>query len=342
MPRPRVSIIIVTWNALPVLRRCLPSIAATAYDDLEIIVADNASEDGSSEWVRSCFPDVRIVRHPENHLFCRGNNEAIPHATGQYVLLLNNDVEVPPDWLDPLVDEMELAHDVAAVQPKILQYDDRSRFDHAGACGGFLDRYGYPFTRGRIFFDMEEDRGQYDDARDVFWATGAALLLRRSALDQVGLFDERFGMHMEEIDLCWRLQRAGYRIRVQPASRVYHMGGASLPQGNPRKVYFNFRNNLLMLYKHLPDAEWRRVFAVRSMLDAMAAGRALALGRPTEAAVIMRAHTDAQRMKRVYASVRPATLAETVLPTYRNAIVFDRYAKGRRRFDMLPCRRFLE
>ncbi len=340
--RPRVSIIIVTWNALPLLKQCFPSVAATRYENLEIVLADNASDDGSAEWIRERFPAVRIVRYAENALFCRGNNQAIPHATGKYALLLNNDVAVPPDWLDPLVDEMEARDDVAAAQPKILQYEDRSRFEYAGAAGGFMDRLGYPFARGRIFFRLEKDRGQYDEPRDVFWGSGAALLLRRSALNEVGLLDERFGMHMEEIDLCWRLQRAGYRIRVQPASEVYHIGGGTLQRGSVRKTYLTFRNNLLMLYKNLPESEWKRVFAARCALDAAAAARTLAQGRPAEAAAIMRAYTDAHRMKDswTHGGARPATLAETVLPSYRNSIVVDYFARGRRRFDALPQKAF--
>ncbi len=340
--RPRVSIIIVTWNALPLLKQCFPSVAATRYENLEIVLADNASDDGSAEWIRERFPAVRIVRYAENALFCRGNNQAIPHATGKYALLLNNDVAVPPDWLDPLVDEMEAHDDVAAAQPKILQYEDRSRFEYAGAAGGFMDRLGYPFARGRIFFRLEKDRGQYDEPRDVFWGSGAALLLRRSALNEVGLLDERFGMHMEEIDLCWRLQRAGYRIRVQPASEVYHIGGGTLQRGSVRKTYLTFRNNLLMLYKNLPESEWKRVFAARCALDAAAAARTLAQGRPAEAAAIMRAYTDAHRMKDswTHGGARPATLAETVLPSYRNSIVVDYFARGRRRFDALPQKAF--
>lgn len=338
--RPRVSIIIVTWNALPLLKRCLPSVVNSEYENLEVVLADNASTDGSSDWVRQQFPDVKIVRHPENWMFCRGNNEAVPHTTGKYVVLLNNDVEVPPGWLEPLVDEVEAHDDVAAVQPKLLQHGNRSRFEYAGAAGGFLDRFGYPFTRGRIFFDMEDDAGQYDDARDVFWATGAAVLLRRSALDEVGLLDEHFTMHMEEIDLCWRLQRAGYRIRVEPASEVYHIGGGSLPQGDARKVYYNFRNSLLLLYKNLPDAEWKRVFAARSLLDAAAAARALAAGRPTESTAIMRAYTDAHRMKDAYADDRPTAIDQTVLPSYGGSIVYDYFVRRRRRFSNLPEENF--
>lgn len=330
----------VTWNALPLLRQCLPSVARTDYPNLEILLADNASDDGSAEWVEETFPDVRVVRHPENWAFCRGNNEAIEHATGDYVVLLNNDVEVPPRWLRPLIDAMEAAPDVGAVQPKLLQYHDRSRFEYAGASGGFLDRLGYPFLRGRIFFDMEEDRGQYDDARDVFWATGAALVLRRSALDAVGLLDERFFMHMEEIDLCWRLWRHGWRVRVVPESEVYHIGGGSLPQGNTRKVYYNFRNGLLLLYKNLPPSAWRRVFPVRAALDAVAALRALAAGRPEEAAAIARAYRDAHRLHRHYRAGRPRPEEPPVLPPYRGSIVWDYFARGLQRFSDLPTSRF--
>ena len=341
--RPRVSIIVVTWNALPLLKQCFPSVAATDYENLEIILADNASDDGSIEWIRRHFPNIRVLRYTENQMFCRGNNEAIPHATGKYVLLLNNDVAVPPGWLNPLVDELETCEDIAAVQPKVLQYEDRSMFEYAGASGGFMDRLGYPFARGRIFFRLEKDCGQYDEPRDIFWGTGAALLLRRSALDKVGLLDERFEMHMEEIDLCWRFQRAGYRIRVQPASEVYHIGGGSLRRGNPRKVYLTFRNNLLMLYKNLPEPEWKRVFAARCALDAAAAARALVSGHPTEYTAIMRAYTDAHRMKNSWncGTIRPETLSETVLPSYRNSIVIDYFLRGRRRFDVLPKKAFV-
>lgn len=334
----RVSIIIVTWNALPLVRQCLPSVAATDYLDLEIILADNASTDGTSEWVREHFPTVKIVRHPENWAFCRGNNAAVPHASGDIILFLNNDVEVPPNWLHPIVAAFERAPDVGVVQPKLLQYTDRRRFEYAGASGGFIDRFGYPFTRGRIFFDMEEDAGQYDDARDVFWASGAAMAVRREALEEVGLFDERFVLHMEEIDLCWRLWRHGWRVRVEPSSTVFHIGGGSLPQGDDRKTYFNFRNNLLLLYKNLSPGSWRRVFPFRAMLDATAIARALAMGRTSEARAIVRALADAHRMKDHYASARPSH--QSVLPPYRGSIVLDYFLRGRKTFSSLPSHMF--
>lgn len=337
---PRVSIVIVTWNALPLLKQCLPSVVATDYPNLEIVLADNASTDGSTAWVRDTFPEVNIVRHPENWLFCRGNNAAIPHTTGSYVMLLNNDVEVPPNWLAPLVHTMESNPDVAAVQPKLHQYDERERFEYAGAAGGHLDALGYPFTRGRIFSTLEPDTGQYDDAGPVFWATGAALLLRRSALDEVGLLDERFEMHMEEIDLCWRLQRAGYRIAVHPESTVYHIGGGSLPQGNPRKAYYNFRNSLLMLYKNLPPAAWRQTFLLRLLLDTVAIFRALLGGNGAEARAILRAYRDAHRMKQLYAAERPSSSDDAPRPSYTGSIVWDYFVQRRRHFSDLPAQRF--
>jgi GT2 family glycosyltransferase len=338
---PRVSVIIVSWNALPLLQTCFPSVAATEYPDFEIIFADNHSTDGSSEWIARHYPAVKIVRHPDNYLFCRGNNEAIPHATGQYIVLLNNDVEVTPGWLQPLVEAAEADPAVAAVQPKLLQHRQRDHFEYAGASGGFLDRYGYPFARGRLFFTLEQDRGQYDDPRDVFWATGAALLLRQSALDKVGLLDERFVMHMEEIDLCWRLQRAGYHVRVAPQSVVYHIGGGSLARHDPRKTYFNFRNNLLLLYKNLPPADWQRIFRARVALDGLAITRTLASGRPKEAQAILKAYKDAHHLSKSYEDTRPGPEEQAVLPSYRGSIVSDYFLRSRHRFSELPPELFI-
>jgi GT2 family glycosyltransferase len=338
-----VSIVIVSWNALPLLQRCLPGVVSTTEGlDAEIILADNASDDGSAEWVATRLPSVRIVRHPENWAFCKGNNAVIPHARGRYILLLNNDVEVTPGWLQPLIDTLDRYPTCAAVQPKLLQTADRRRFEYAGASGGFLDAFGYPFTRGRLFFTMEADAGQYDDSRLVFWATGAAVLLRRDALDRCGLLDERFYMHMEEIDLCWRFQRAGYDIRVEPASVVHHIGGGSLPYGHSRKTYYNFRNSLLMLYKNLPRRRWPAVFLVRTVFDGLAILRAVATGHFAEVGAIFRAYRDAHRMRRLYVAERPRANDTAVLPSYRGSIVVDYFLRGRRRFSDLPSARFSE
>jgi GT2 family glycosyltransferase len=315
-------------------------VVATDYPDLEIILADNGSTDASVGWVRQTYPEVRIVSHPENWGFCRGNNEAVPHATGDVLLFLNNDVEVDPGWLSPLVNALLASDDVAAVQPKLLQASDRSMFEYAGAAGGFIDALGYPFTRGRIFFTMEPDRGQYDDARDVFWATGAAMLVRREAFEAAGGFDEAFFMHMEEIDLCWRLHRMGYRVRVEPASVVYHIGGGSLPQGDHRKAYYNFRNGLLLLYKNLPPREWARIFPRRAAQDLLAAARSLALGRPAEVLAVLRAYNDAHFMKKRYADLRPSSAETPALPIYRGNIVRDYFLRGRKHFSDLRQDRF--
>ena len=331
---PRVSVVVVTWNGRALLERFLPSVLATEYPDVEVVVADNASTDGTAEWLAETHPRVVVVRHPENWLFARGNNAAVPHATGDVLCFLNNDVEVPAGWLGPLVAALG-DPGVVAVQPKLLQHGDRGRFEYAGASGGFLDAFGYPFTRGRLFDTLEADRGQYDDARDVFWATGAALVVRRSAFEAAGGFDESFGMHMEEIDLCWRLQRAGWRVRVEPASEAYHLGGASLPAGDPRKTYFNVRNGLVMLAKNLPARERRRVLAARRVLDAVAAARALAAGRRDEAAAFRRAWRDAAPRLR---ATPPPTGGAVVLPPYRGSVVADYFVRGRRRFSDLPVR----
>jgi GT2 family glycosyltransferase len=237
---------------------------------------------------------------------------------------------------------MERMPDVGAVQPKLLQYHARDHFEYAGGAGGYLDRVGYPFTRGRLFFTLEQDRGQYDAAQDVDWATGAALLLRRSALDEVGVLDARFVMHMEEIDLCWRLWRHGYRVRVEPESHVYHIGGGSLPQGDPQKTYYNFRNGLLLLYKNLPPARWRTTFPHRLLLDGSATLRALVTGRWREAGAILRAYYDAHRMRRFYIGDRPTTPEMAHPPSYRGTLVLDYFLKGRRFFSDLPAHRFIK
>ena len=335
---PAVSVVIVTWNGRALLETCLPSVVATTFPSFEVIVVDNGSSDGTAQWLEQSHPDVRVVALPDNRGFCGGNNAGIEAARGRYVVLLNNDVEVTEGWLDPLVRWMDTHPDTAAVQPKLLRYDVRRQFEYAGAAGGFLDAHGYPFTRGRIFGRLERDEGQYDHPQRIFWATGAALVLRRAALDAVGLLDERFFMHMEEIDLCWRLQRAGFSIYAVPESVVYHIGGASLPQGNARKTYFNFRNNLLLLYKNLPPSAWLRVFTRRLVLDAAALARFAALGSWGEVRAVARAYWDAHRLKHRFDADRPAS-AEP-FPPYAGSITADHFLRGIGTFSALPVGRF--
>ena len=331
---PRISVVIVTWNGRPLLERFLPSVLETDFPDLEVVVADNASTDGTAAWLAEAHPDVVVVRHADNLLFAGGNNAAVPHTTGDLVVFLNNDVEVPPGWLGPLAAAFD-DPGVVACQPKLLQHGDRTLFEYAGASGGFLDRDGIPFTRGRLFDTLEPDVGQYDDARDIFWATGAALAVRRGAFLAAGGFDVSFGMHMEEIDLCWRLQRLGGRVRVEPASRVFHLGGASLPRG-ARKTYLNYRNGLAMLVKNLPDRHLRPALRRRVVLDAVAAARLMATGQRDEAQAVLRAWRDARRL--VPSLPRPGADERLVLPTYRGSVIVDYFARGRRRFSDLTGR----
>lgn len=340
MSLPPVSIVIVSWNGRELLERFLPSVLATDYANFEVVVADNASTDGTADWLAEAHPSVRVIQHPENWLFARGNNVAVAQTDAPYLCLLNNDVETPPGWLAPLVAVLQTNKDVAAVQPKLLQHTDKTCFEYAGASGGFLDTVGYPFARGRLFSTLEKDEGQYDDARDVCWATGACLLIRRSAFEDVGGLDERFEMHMEEIDLCWRLWRAGWRIRVEPKSTVYHLGGGSLSQGNPRKTYLNFRNSLLMLYKNTPASEWPRVFRKRKLLDTLALARGLIAGGPAEVSAIRRAYRDARSLFEHYADKRPAGTAHSCMPQYGRSIAVDYFLRGRRHFSNLPKDRF--
>lgn len=287
---PFFSIIIVSWNALPHLKNYLPSVAATEYPNFEIILADNASEDGSKAWVREHYPKVKIATFDQNYGYCGGNNRAVPHAEGDILLFLNNDVRVEPDWLHGLAECFQKDPQVAAVQPKMLADEQPEYFEYAGAAGGFLDKFGYPFCRGRIFETIEQDQGQYDNETDILWASGAALAVRKEVFEELGRFDEDFDFHMEEIDLCWRLWNAGYKVQFCPQSTVYHLGGGSMSMESPRKVYYNYRNNLRMLWKNSSSDSlyWR--FLGRYGLDIVAAFRTLFFGEWKELNAIIRAH----------------------------------------------------
>ncbi|WP_142712901.1 glycosyltransferase family 2 protein [Fodinibius sediminis] len=286
---PFFSIIIVSWNALSHLKKYLPSVMATEYSNFEVILADNASNDGSKAWVADKYPGVRIVEHDDNYGYCGGNNRAVPHASGEILLFLNNDVRVDPEWLQALAKCFSNSK-TAAVQPKFRADENPEYFEYAGAAGGFLDRYGYPFCRGRIFDTVEKDHGQYDDSQPILWASGAALAVRKKLFEDLGGFDEDFEFHMEEIDLCWRLWNAGYEVRYCPESLIYHLGGGSLPMGSPRKVYYNYRNNLMMLWKNCSSQSLTRRFWVRYGLDIIAGMRSLVGGHWAECRAIGRAH----------------------------------------------------
>ena len=254
-PAAPVAVIILNWNGSRLLRRYLPSVVATTDPAIgRVIVVDNGSDDDSLEVLRREFPEVETIAFDKNLGFAAGYNKAIEMTRYPYTVLLNSDVRTSEGWLQPLYDYMEAHPEVGAIQPKLLSDSDPSSFEYAGACGGFIDRNGYPFCRGRIFADCEHDEGQYDSVADIFWATGACLMVRSELYLSVGGLDSRFFAHMEEIDLCWRILLSGHSIKAVPDSKVYHLGGGSLPASNPRKTYLHFRNNLLMLHKNLPDS----------------------------------------------------------------------------------------
>ena len=261
------------------LEQFLPGILEYSHSDAEVIVADNASTDDSLQLLRERFPQVRQIVLEQNFGFAEGYNRALRQVDADYFVLLNSDVRVTHHWLTPLVEFMDSHADVAACQPKLLSFYDEDSFEYAGASGGYLDRLGYPFCRGRVFDTVEKDNGQYDDATDVLWATGACLMVRAKDYWEAGALDGRFFAHNEEIDLCWRLRLLGRRIVCIPDSQVYHVGGGTLPKNNPRKTFLNFRNNLTMLYKNLPEDELRYVMRWRWFLDYLAAWQTLILNR---------------------------------------------------------------
>ena len=275
----KLAIVILNWNGSEMMRRYLPTVIRHSSYQARIIVADNASSDDSLSMLKEDFPEVETIPLSKNHGFAEGYNRALKQVDSEYYLLLNSDVEVTEGWLTPLLAYMEHNPDTAACQPKLLSVANRNKFEYAGAAGGFIDRYGYPFCRGRIFDVVEEDHGQYDSIVDVMWATGACLMIRSKDYWDAGALDGRLFAHNEEIDLCWRLRLMNRRIVCIPSSKVYHVGGGTLPKSNPMKTFLNFRNNLTMLYKNLPDDELRHTMRVRYMLDYLAAWETLLVNR---------------------------------------------------------------
>lgn len=332
------KIVILNWNGAEHLRRFLPGvIGAAASAQVEVIVADNGSTDDSVAVLEREFPSVRVLRLDANYGFAGGYDRALEQVEADYFLLLNSDVETPEGWLAPILDCLDRHPDVAVVSPKLISWTDRTQFEYAGASGGFIDYLGYPFCRGRILRRVETDCGQYDDARDVFWVSGAAFCCRADVFRALGGFDADLFAHMEEIDLCWRMQLAGYRVRVVPQSVVYHLGGGTLPTDSPRKVFFNHRNNLAMLYKCASPAQRAVVAVVRPALDLLAALSYLVQGRADNFFAVFRAWRDFFRwhgaLRRKRRAIRRTTQAR---PTaiYRGSVVL-RYLFGRKTFGQM-------
>jgi len=287
---PTIAIVILNWNGRTYLEKFLPFVMASTYPGVEVIVADNASTDDSIAFLQKSYPQVRVIALHANLGFAGGYNEALRQVKSDYYVLLNSDVEVAPGWIEPVIALMEKDPSIGACQPKILMYDDRTSFEYAGGAGGWLDYLGYPFARGRVFDVCEEDRGQYDTAEPIFWASGAALFIRANLYHELRGLEGFFFAHQEEIDLCWRMQLAGYKVYACPASVVYHVGGGTLPKGNERKVFLNFRNNLIMMAKNLPlgQALWKIPF--RFLLDSVSAWKSLFAGEAIYFVAIGEAH----------------------------------------------------
>ncbi|REA60358.1 glycosyltransferase family 2 protein [Dyadobacter luteus] len=332
MTPPSVAIVILNFNGQHYLEQFLPGVISHS-DGHDVWVADNASTDHSMEWLSANYPFVKTLLIPENKGYAGGYNEALRQIKSDYYILLNSDIEVTENWIAPVISFMESDEKIAACQPKILAYDLRTHFEYAGAAGGYMDYLGYPFCRGRIFDTREKDEGQYDDEKDVFWATGACLFVRADAFHKANGFDQRFFAHMEEIDLCWRLLNMGYRITYSGKSSVYHVGGGTLHKSNPRKTFLNYRNNLVMLFKNLPKGRrWKTIF-FRLVLDGISSVRFIASGALPDVLAIIRAHFA------FYAMIPSLTKGQKRVtyraPLYYRSVVWEYFVLGKHRFYQL-------
>ena len=337
----KVAVVILNWNGLDMLRRFLPSVVQGSAADGLVVVADNGSTDGSLAMLASEFPTVERLPLDRNYGFAEGYNRALAQIDAPYYLLLNSDVRVDDGWLRPLVHYMEAHPEVAACQPKLLSEREPQMFEYAGGAGGYLDRYGYPFCRGRVFGTVERDEGQYDEVCPVLWATGAALMVRQADWQASGGLDAAFFAHMEEIDLCWRLRMRDRKLVCVPQSRAYHVGGGTLDAGNPRKTYLNFRNNLLMLYKNLPADELRPVMRTRRWLDYLAALQFLLKADVPNLRAVLRARRDYHRMRPQFEAARQQNLQLAVQGGHHipervdMSLLWQYYARGRRTFSAI-------
>ncbi|MSQ79789.1 MAG: glycosyltransferase family 2 protein [Flavobacteriaceae bacterium] len=336
MSQPKVAVVILNWNGKHWLERFLPSVLGSSYSNLEIIVGDNASSDDSMAFLQTYYKQVRIVQNAVNGGYAKGYNDCLKHVQADYYILLNSDIEVPSRWIEPVIELMESDKNIAACQPKILQYADKTKFEYAGACGGFMDHLGYMFCRGRIFDECETDNGQYDTAIETFWATGACLFVRAENYWQAGGLYEPLFAHMEEIDLCWRLKNLGHKIYVCPQSSVYHVGGGTLHKTSPRKTFLNFKNNLIIVLRNLPAGLAFRVLFLRLMLDGIAATRTATKGEFAAAWAIVRAWVSFVGSMGKWRRERPqGNSLSTHSGIYRKSILWQYFYYKKRMFSEL-------
>lgn len=333
----RVAVVILNWNGLNMLKTFLPSVISNTNSDMaEIVVADNGSTDLSIDWVKDQYPYLQCIELNTNHGYAKGYNLAIAQIPCEYTVLLNSDVEVSPNWLEPLIDYLDKHNGVGGVQPKIKAYQQKDKFEYAGACGGFIDRFGYPFCRGRILDTVEYDHGQYEEHISIMWATGACLVVRTALYRMVGGLDDRFFAHMEEIDFCWRIKNLGFQLMVIPESTVYHLGGGTLPNDSPHKLYLNYRNNLLLLYKNLSSDKFKQIMHMRWWLDVSSAFVYLAKGRFDLFTQVFKARRDYKRMKKHYKTYRKNCILQQNLKNhpevYNGSIIWQYFVKKNKTF----------
>lgn len=336
----KVAVVILNWNGLRWLQKFLGTVVRfSAGNGISVYVADNGSEDGSAEWIQACFSWVKLIQLEKNYGFAGGYNQALDRISARYFVLLNSDVEVTENWLEPMIGYMDANPDVASCQPKIKSFNNKEFFEYAGAAGGFIDKFGYTFCRGRIFNSIEKDEGQYDDRLDIFWASGACMAVRADAWKKCGGFDEDFFAHMEEVDLCWRFHKAGFRVSCIPGSVVYHIGGGILPYESDLKTYLNFRNNLFMLFKNLPDSRLAATMFRRKLLDGIAGAVFLIKGRAGSARAIVKAHRDFRRssanLKMKREKIKEMTHEESAELLLNKSIVYWFYLKRKRTYTAM-------
>ena len=331
----KTAIVILNWNGRPMLERFLPSVVANSSTDAEIIVADNGSTDDSIDFLKTNYPSLRLIQMDKNYGFAEGYNRALAQVDAEYYVLLNDDVEVTPDWDRKVVALMDADPQIAAAQPMLKMFDNREYFEYAGGAGGFIDKLGYPFCRGRIFSTIERDTGQYKDTREVFWATGAALFVRAAVWKELGGLDGDFFAHMEEIDFCWRAKNHGYKIVATSDAQVFHVGGGTLPKSSPFKTQLNFRNNLAMLYKNLPDNRLHRVIGLRIVLDWVAALSFLLKGNSGEFRAVFKAHRQFRQWKPALRQKRAAIQPHEVPHVLQRSILVDYHLRGKKVFSKL-------
>lgn len=335
----KVAVVILNWNGAEMLEEYLPSVVNSMPEYAEIIIADNASSDSSVDFIKNTYPDLKIITNKTNGGFAKGYNDALKELNHEYLVLLNSDIKTPEKWVEPVIEFMESNPDIGAAMPKILQLKKKTHFEYAGAAGGYIDKWGFPFCRGRIFEELEEDHGQYNDNKEIFWATGACMFVRNEIYKDLGGLDEFFFAHMEEIDLCWRIKRNGYKIYAIGNSHVYHLGGGTLKKVNPKKTFLNFRNNLLMLIKNHPSKGFILLIIQKLILDGIASIKFLFEGKPNHAFSVLKAHfsvyANLNKFLKIRKELKAKFLIDEVSQIYPKLIIWDFFKRKKKKFSEL-------